>query len=254
MLDFSSFDEWVIRLTGQIAGRYGLLDKFIVKFTDLHTVKLVPLMAILAGLLYSENKRARTTVILAVISMFAAVGVGRLIQDFSPMRLRPLHSGNPEFVFPIGTDLKTLEHWSSFPSDHAALVFALSTTVWLYSRRLGILFYVWSVLFVCLPRIYSGYHYASDVIAGALVGIIVAFCAERLAPAGKLTEKVERLSYRNSSFLAAVAFVILFEFATMFDDIRMTGAYLLRLGKNGGSQIGASQPDITRLTSPSPRG
>ena len=57
----------------------------------------------------------------------------------------------------------------SFPSDHAAVAFAIAFGVLAFSRRIGILFLVAATL-IGLSRIALGLHYPSDVIAGVLVG------------------------------------------------------------------------------------
>lgn len=57
----------------------------------------------------------------------------------------------------------------SFPSDHAAVAFAIAFGVLAFSRRVGILFLAAATL-ISLSRIALGLHYPSDVAAGALVG------------------------------------------------------------------------------------
>ena len=59
----------------------------------------------------------------------------------------------------------------SFPSGHATFFFALSTGIFFYHRKLGILFYVSTVCMV-IGRVISGIHYPSDIVAGAIIGII----------------------------------------------------------------------------------
>lgn len=61
----------------------------------------------------------------------------------------------------------------SFPSDHAATAFALAFAVFLVNRRWGMAFLAAAAL-ICLGRVYVGVHYPSDVVAGALVGIVCA--------------------------------------------------------------------------------
>lgn len=59
---------------------------------------------------------------------------------------------------------------SSFPSGHAAFFFGLSTIVYFYNKKAGILFLIGSFL-ICLARVFVGVHWPSDVLAGAVVGI-----------------------------------------------------------------------------------
>lgn len=224
---FFNIDNYVLHATGTIAGRYAFFDKFAVQFLELYSVKLLPLMAALIYLwfldkeeLCKETLSARRTVVEAIAAMFAAVVVSRLVQNLSPLRLRPLHAGDPAFVAPIGTKTETLEHWSSFPSDHAALSFALSTALCHFSRPLGALAYAWSVLIVCLPRIYAGYHYASDILSGAIIGIVLAVCVCLLLPTKAIVGCASNVAARYPGPFNAGLFILMFFFSTMFDDVR----------------------------------
>ncbi|MDX1314720.1 MAG: phosphatase PAP2 family protein, partial [Eudoraea sp.] len=65
----------------------------------------------------------------------------------------------------------------SFFSGHASTSFAVTTLVFLYLRKnkgwLSLLF-LWPLLF-SFSRIYVGVHFPTDLLAGALVGTLLAF-------------------------------------------------------------------------------
>ncbi|MBI2033875.1 MAG: phosphatase PAP2 family protein [Candidatus Liptonbacteria bacterium] len=67
---------------------------------------------------------------------------------------------------------------SSFPSNHAAILFALSLLIFYLNRRLGIWFFILSFL-NGLARVVVGVHWPLDILGGALVGVLSAFLIHR---------------------------------------------------------------------------
>jgi membrane-associated phospholipid phosphatase len=221
---YSAFDSFFIGLMAKYARTSGIFDKFITQFLELHSVKTLPLITILWLLWFSKRSKLQWATIEALLGMFGALVISRIIQDVSPERPRPLHSGNPDFVLPFGVESTNLENWSSFPSDHAALVFAFSTAVWCANRRLGAACYVWSVLVVCLPRMYAGYHYASDILGGAVVGVLATLAvAYSHTLRDRLMPRILTLEERYAPLFYATFFIISFQFADLFDDVRRVG-------------------------------
>ena len=84
---------------------------------------------------------------------------------------------------------------SSFPSDHAAVAFAIAFAVLAFSRRAGILFLAAATL-ISLSRIALGLHYPSDVLAGMLVGWAAAMLTTGVGRAwvARLVAIVSRIS------------------------------------------------------------
>ena len=62
----------------------------------------------------------------------------------------------------------------AFPSGHAAFFFALATGVFFYRKWCGVLFYALA-LSIGFNRVAASIHWPSDILGGAVVGIISAW-------------------------------------------------------------------------------
>jgi len=62
---------------------------------------------------------------------------------------------------------------ASFPSDHAAVSFAIAVSLMFYNKKIGIIA-VLTACTICLIRITAGLHYPIDTVIGAGIGTISA--------------------------------------------------------------------------------
>lgn len=104
-----------------------------------------------------------------------------------------------------GTEPLLNETSNSFPSGHAAFLFALAMTAWFYNRRWGNWLFAVASL-VGLARIFAGVHWPFDVLGGAAVGILSAWLIHRLlktdlnsAPPAETTENSAPLAAAGQS-------------------------------------------------------
>jgi undecaprenyl-diphosphatase len=74
---------------------------------------------------------------------------------------------------PFETQLGPRSSAYSFPSGHTATSFACATVLAAFVPRLRIPFFVLATL-IALSRIYNGMHYPTDVLAGAVLGVLTA--------------------------------------------------------------------------------
>jgi undecaprenyl-diphosphatase len=72
------------------------------------------------------------------------------------------------------------EHSSSFPSAHAAILFAITGILFYYEKRFALFFGAVSII-ICIARVAAGVHYPSDIIVGACVGLLSGALAYRYA-------------------------------------------------------------------------
>jgi undecaprenyl-diphosphatase len=112
------------------------------------------------------NDRQRGVLLLAVAACAFALGANAVLNVATP-RPRP-------FLALPATVLVTPPHDSSFPSDHAAIAFVVSTTLRLGGEpEWGALALLVAIV-IGAARVAVGVHYPSDTIGGLIVGVVFA--------------------------------------------------------------------------------
>lgn len=76
------------------------------------------------------------------------------------------------------------DKFMSFPSGHAAFFFALALAVFFLNKKLGQQFMI-AALLISLARIFVGIHWPSDILVGALIGLISALIVKKILPLNK---------------------------------------------------------------------
>jgi undecaprenyl-diphosphatase len=191
-----------------------------------------------------RRNRHRQVLVGALLGTFAALVLARGMALALPFRLRPMHEIGLGYRPPLLPIARNMETWSSFPSDTAALFFALSFGVLRLSRRLGAALMAYSLVWICLPRIYLGIHYPSDILAGALLGITGAWAVVRALEARdgalgrRVMASVSAFEARRPGLFYAAAFAFSFEMAMIFDDVRAFGRAGIHWLHHGGSGLG----------------
>jgi membrane-associated phospholipid phosphatase len=116
---------------------------------------------------------------LLFFSNIALSGIVTNIVKFLVGRLRPkmlfergLYGFDP---FRVGYE------FNSFPSGHAATVFAIAATCSIFWPRYRILFFILAMT-VAFSRLVLTAHYPSDVLAGAYIGTMTAIVMKRYIP------------------------------------------------------------------------
>lgn len=158
------------------------MDAFITYFTTvINTLWLWAILAA-AGLWKRRSRRVTLTIIVAVI---LAILVGDVAIKHFVMRIRPY------LVIPGAPTLDTLKYpiSYSFPSGHSFFFFAGATVLFRSCRRLGIAAYGLACV-VAFSRMYLFMHFPSDVLTGAVLGIIIGNIAWQICGYTK-----KRLSY-----------------------------------------------------------
>lgn len=118
-----------------------------------------------------KSEKVRIFLVAAVSVIISRFGTIEFIRFF-------YHRPRPFMADPNVRHLVFDNSWS-FPSGHAAFFFAMATVIYFYNKKWGRGFFIASIL-ITLSRIIAGVHYPSDIIGGAIVGIMIAYAIIKL--------------------------------------------------------------------------
>ncbi|MBN3763661.1 phosphatase PAP2 family protein [Burkholderia sp. Ac-20365] len=199
---------------------------------DLYTFKGLVLIPVLLWMWFQQGERRewrREMVLATLLSGLVSLFVGRLLTHLLPFRVRPIYSTELHLRF-AGSNIKDalLTSWSSFPSDHAILWMAIATGIFLVWRGIGVLAILYTVLFICVPRAYLGYHYPTDLLVGAAVGIGITYVMTRDAVRVRYATPALRQIERHPGPSAMLAFILCLELVTQFDELRKLASGVLQ--------------------------
>jgi undecaprenyl-diphosphatase len=163
-----------------------------------------------------------------ISGLFIALVVARFMQNLVPSHLRPISEPGLGLTAYKTSDMAYFARLYSFPSDHAIMFFGLATAIFTRSRRIGVCAFLWAAFIICLPRVYFGYHYPSDIFAGAILGVAIMGAALKARIPQYAVEGAHGLDQRAPGLAYAIAFLVSAEIAVNFDHVREV---IVALGK-----------------------
>jgi undecaprenyl-diphosphatase len=213
----------------EVAGRFGVFSYFSPNLILNPFIKNVPPVILFWALWVLPNKEVAATRQKLIASLFVAamaICSARVISLTLPFKLRPMYdpvvSQNPI----VNIDLS---EWSAFPSDHATLFFSLAMCFLMINRFAGILAFFHATLIVSIPRILLGFHWPSDIIGGATLGIVVALIL--MSVIGRYFDRTRlyTVASRYNSILYMALIFLTMQIATMFGTMRLVASKLFVL-------------------------
>jgi undecaprenyl-diphosphatase len=160
----------------------------------------------------------RRNVVAALLGTIVVGVVSHLLKVLLQLHYLPLHYQDIGIRLPFVVDPTPNDF--SFPSTHAAVFFSLCVALWMRSRWLGAAAVVWTLLLICLPLLYLGFHWASDVVAGAVFGVALVLLLRRPIGATGLPDRVVRFSATHPPAFYAIAWLFALQLALLFGDVR----------------------------------
>jgi undecaprenyl-diphosphatase len=223
-LDFFSeiavLDDRPLIWLNQFMFRWPLLDQVAEWVLKADIVKFLPMVLAVCWLWFDRTPKQavnRPILVELLFTNFAALFIGRFSALLLPFRDRPVFNPDLHLVIPFEPGLRT---WSSFPSDHAVLAFAFAASLFRLSPTIGLWACLHATVIICLPRLYFGLHYPSDLIAGGLIGIALALITAHLRGRQAVTGFFLDVERKHSAMFYTIGFFTFFEIAEMFESIR----------------------------------
>ncbi|WP_176556284.1 phosphatase PAP2 family protein [Rubellimicrobium rubrum] len=220
-------DAAVLRELNSLVGGSWSLDQVILEVRTNPIFKGIVPMMMLWGLWFGGAAEGmarnclRAQLLATVLVACAAIAIGRALALWLPFRLRPIHTEGLALKTPQGFDAAgTLDGWSSMPSDHAVLFFALATGIFAVHRTLGSLAFLHAAMVVSLPRVVVGVHYPSDILVGALAGVTVAALLGPVFVALTLRWGLLAQERARPGLFYALMLAVTFQVASIFDSLR----------------------------------
>ncbi len=231
-MPINSFDYQISTSLNHLCRKYEIFDRMIVMLSDNHLLKGGVLMLIIWYLWYQpgkdkRNAQSRVGIISAFLSSFISIFIVRILPKVMEFRARPILNPDNHFIEPYGINRNIFDNQTSMPSDHCSLFFALATGIFFISRRWGIVAIAYVLLFISFPRLYLGLHYATDILAGAGIGILFAVIANSKVFRSMVSEKIHQLSISHTAVFYMVFFFISYEIVEMFTSLRHIATFML---------------------------
>lgn len=166
-----NLDFYLFHFINQFAGENVCLDSTAIFFAEYFQYVLVLFLFLF---LLKDFKKYRLMIIQTFIAaIFARFIIVEIVRYLMP-RVRPFVENN------INLLVIHNPNEASFPSGHAAFFFAITTVVYLYNKKTGIVFFIASFL-ISISRVFTGVHWPLDILAGAIAGIFSGWLVVKLA-------------------------------------------------------------------------
>ncbi|SHT25803.1 Undecaprenyl-diphosphatase BcrC [Mycobacteroides abscessus subsp. abscessus] len=159
-------NEKLFKIINQYSGRFSLLD-FLMIFVSNKTRYVFVFMLIF---MWFKNGPLRKAVYNAGLSAGITLFLHTLIKLFY-FKPRPFVKRRVGILIPSKRD-------STFPSKHTLLVFAISTSIYLYNRVIGSVLWVLALL-TGFSRIWVGHHYPYDIIGSAVIATMTSMILDK---------------------------------------------------------------------------
>lgn len=229
----NGFDSSILSFFNHFVGKYPSFDNAVIYLSNDGFIRAGLIVALCwwAWFKDGEDKDAknfdtRGAIVSTIVACFASILIARLVVLAFPFRIRPI--ANPTLGWHFPPAKIDWQNWSSFPSDHAIMFFTLTTCLFFVSNVVGWIALIDTVFLICLPRIYLGIHYPTDIIAGAVIGIAIGFAANQRAFKQLVSKRPLQWMQEYPGPFYAVFGMLMYQMAVIFANVRDLGTALIK--------------------------
>jgi undecaprenyl-diphosphatase len=168
------FDHWLFERIN-LDWTNGFFDWLMPNITDLHKQPafIMAMVPLLLFWVWKKRELAAAWILVLVLSVGLSDMISYRVIKAQVERARPIEAG-------MKVELRTSHHsGTSFPSNHSSNMFAAATVLSAAFPVAWPAFFTFAIL-VAYSRVYVGVHFPIDVIAGALLGMSVAWTVRKL--------------------------------------------------------------------------
>lgn len=174
-------DQSIVLWISHLVGKSTILDSVMILLASDYFVPVCISLMLLClwfmGRDFKERDRNQKAAVCAATTIGLAMGVVLVANSIwrhpHPFQDMPqlLDSVTNHIFYPI--------HDPSFPSNSSCLTFAAAAGVWQFNRKWGLIVLIPAIL-MPLAKVYAAVYYPSDVIGGAVLGILTAYFTSKI--------------------------------------------------------------------------
>ncbi len=189
MIDFFNYiDNKLFLFAHFLHLKYSFLDSFFISITDIATFLPLSILSIILII----NKKTRLCGLNSLDSLITSTIITTLILKNIVKRPRPFTN---DMFISFWQEVGSVSANSfSFPSGHSSAIFAICFTLFLYFNKKYSFVFLLIALIIAFSRVYLFVHYATDVIAGILIGIFSSLLSYTFIDKMKMKEQLEDLN------------------------------------------------------------
>lgn len=217
-------DQMITSWFNQFAHIFPKFDHLVYMIAENNLLKGGVIICLFYGIWWdgpkSKLQSNRKTLITTLLAAFAAEIVTIILSLTLPYRARPFTGLDVPFSKPYEVGAWWSKSISSFPSDHATLFTVLGLGIFICNKRIGSFAIAYILLFIFLPRLYLGFHYLSDLLAGITIGSIFFLSALKSMQFQQCSKAILEISEKKPAIFYPLLFLISYQLVDLFIETR----------------------------------